>query len=260
MLIKKKKKNSRNNPPDYGTGSLTGKETAEYTAVYLFLEMTVSFLFFDHWIPAIVFLAGLPLFLANRKKNLAQKRKREMRVQFLTGMQLMANAMQAGYAVENAFREAADQLRKVYAPEDFIIREFCWMLARISVNVPVEQLLLDLGERSHVEDIRNFSEVFETARKTGGDLIAIIKNTNSLIAQKEETSADIETTLAGKRMEQNLMSVIPLLILAYVRLSSPGFLDPMYHTLAGRGIMCGCLACYGAAYVWGRKIMEILVE
>ena len=257
---RKKRRHREVRREDYGRYTLRGTELALNMLAYLLLEGAVGFLFFNHMAAAFLLLAGLPLFLKNREKMLLEKRRRSMRAEFLTGMQLTANALQAGYAIENAFREAYAQLGKVYAPDAFIMREFGRINSQCRLNVPIESVLLDLGERSGVEDIRQFAEVFETARKTGGDLIAITRNTVSLIAQKEETTAEIETALAGKRMEQNLMSVIPLLILAYIRLSSPGFLDPIYQTLAGRAVMCACLACYAAAYLWGRSIMRILVE
>lgn len=46
---------------------------------------------------------------------------------------------------------------------------------------------------------------------------------------------EIETCLSGKVMEQNIMSLVPVLILAYVKISSPEFLDGMYGNLTGTG-------------------------
>ena len=182
-----------------------------------------------------------------------------MQKEFLTGMQLVSTSLQAGYAVENAFKEALQELGKIYEPDAFIIREFQYIVAQVSLNRTVEALLLDLGQRSHVEDIRNFAEVFYTAKRTGGDLMAIIQNTVSSIWQKQETRAEIETSLSGKRMEQSMMSVIPLFILGYTQLSSPGFLDVLYHNLTGVAIMSLCFGIYLTAYCWGRKIMDIRV-
>ena len=65
--------------------------------------------------------------------------------------------------------------------------------------------------------------------------------------------------LSGKRMEQRLMSLIPLCILGYVGITSPGFFDGMYHTVTGVVIMTLLLLVYAAAYVWGERIMNIQV-
>ena len=182
-----------------------------------------------------------------------------MQQQFLTGMQLVHTSLQAGYAIENAFKEALKELQKVYEENTFIVREFQYIVNQIGLNRTVESLLMELGQRSHVEDIRNFAEIFYTAKRTGGDLMVIIQNTLSCIWQKQETGREIETLLSGKQMEQTMMSVIPLFILAYVDLTSPGFLDAMYHNVTGAVIMALCLCVYLLAYFWGRKIMHIRI-
>ena len=65
--------------------------------------------------------------------------------------------------------------------------------------------------------------------------------------------------LEAKKMEQNMMSIIPCLILFYVQTVSPGFLDGMYHNPTGIAIMTAALAVYAGAVFWGRKIVDIEV-
>ena len=188
-----------------------------------------------------------------------EKRKIRLQNQFLTGMQLVCTSLQAGYAVENAFREALPELEKIYDQDAFILQEFYFLVKQIGLNRTVEALLMDLGNRSGVEDIRNFAEVFSTAKRTGGDLIAITRNTVSSIQQKQETQQEIETSLSGKVMERNMMSAIPLFMIGYVEMTSPGFLDAMYHNAAGITVMSVCLLIYGIAFLWGRKVTDIQV-
>ncbi len=179
--------------------------------------------------------------------------------QFLDGIQMTAASLQAGYSIENAVKEAEKELGKVYREDSFIRREFQILAGQTDMGRSMEELFWDLGNRSGVEDIQSFGEVFATARRTGGDLLGIIKNTCSCIRQKQETLLEIETCLAGKVMEQNIMSAVPLLILGYIRLTSPEFLEGMYGNAAGTAVMTVCLLVYAAAYLWGRSIVEIEV-
>ena len=87
----------------------------------------------------------------------------------------------------------------------------------------------------------------------------MIRNTVFCIRQKQETLQEIETSLAGKVMEQNVMSMIPLLILAYVKFTSSEFLSVMYGNLTGVTIMVLCFLVYVLAYFWGRKIVRVEV-
>ena len=58
---------------------------------------------------------------------------------------------------------------------------------------------------------------------------------------------------------QFLKFVIPLMILFYIRLTSPEFVLPLYHTPAGIIIMTVSLAVYAGAYLWGTKIIQISI-
>lgn len=244
---------------DYRIYRYSRRELIGNAAVYLALDGIISYLFFRSWIAFFLLFPGILFFLRDRKKQMLEKRKIRLQNQFLTGMQLVCTSLQAGYAVENAFREALPELEKIYDQDAFILQEFYFLVKQIGLNRTVEALLMDLGNRSGVEDIRNFAEVFSTAKRTGGDLIAITRNTVSSIQQKQETQQEIETSLSGKVMERNMMSAIPLFMIGYVEMTSPGFLDAMYHNAAGITVMSVCLLIYGIAFLWGRKVTDIQV-
>ncbi|MCD7716744.1 MAG: pilus assembly protein TadB [Lachnospiraceae bacterium] len=244
---------------EYSVYRFSTKERLQYLGVYALLDGCISSLFFHSPIAFVLLLPGAVLFFREQQKRLLEKRKKEVTRQFLDGIQLMLASLQAGYSSENALREAKKELCKIYTSEALIVREFEWMDAQLGMSRNLEELMLDFGRRSGIPDIVSFAEVFLTAKRTGGDLIAIIQNTVSCIRQKQETLQEIETCLAGKAMEQNIMSVIPVLILAYIRLSSPGFLDVMYETAAGAAVMVICFGVYLLAYLWGQSIVRIEV-
>ena len=252
-------KGMRGRMPDYAEYQMSFAEKTRICAEYFLLDTAVSLLFYRSWAAFCLFLPGLGIYWKERKKMLRQKQITRMRREFLDGMQFAGTALQSGYAMENAFSQALEELLKIYDSNSFIVREFRYIKIQVRMNVPLEDLLESLGKRSHIDDIRNFSDVFLTARKTGGDMISIVRNTIADMRQKEETRQEIETVLSGKMMEQHIMSVIPLAILGYVTLTGPSFLDGMYHTPAGILIMSVCLIVYLLAFIWGRKIMQIEV-
>ncbi len=245
------------NPPDYGTYQFSRRELAGNILIFMLLDGVIAFLFYRSVIAFLILLPAVVPFLKARRKDLGDRRSKEILAQFTTGMQLVNASLQAGYAIENSFREAISELRKIYPDGSFIIYEFRYIISQTGLNVPIETLLLDLGRRSHIEDIRNFAEVFQTAKRTGGDMIAIIRNAVSSIQMKKETREAIEANLSGKASEQKIMSAAPILLIAYTSISSPGFLDVCYHNTLGITIMTASLAVYAAAFLWGRKIMQI---
>ena len=240
------------------------------------LILLLGWLFYDSLVSVIVLFPGMLWMLREQKRTWRRRRKREMQRQFLDAIQMMAASLQSGYSVENAVRASAKELEKLYPSARVlrmdndttsgkeghykILKAFGENMAlQLDRNQSVESLLQDLGERSQVEDLQSFAEVFLTVKRTGGDLLHVIRNTVSCIRQKQETVAEIETVLTGKMTEQKVMSLMPLLILLYVRLTSPEFLSGMYGNLTGRAVMTVCLLIYAVAYLWGKKIVGIEV-
>lgn len=244
---------------DYSVYRLCRKEVIKYTVVYLMMDAVISYLFFESYIAFVLLLSGLGCFLHERRKTLQKIRAERIKRQFLDGIQMMLASLQAGYSAENALQESVRELVKVYEPDEIIVREFRLISARLSMSRNLEELFLDFGRRSAVEDIISFAEVLVTTKRSGGDLLAVIRNTVSCIRQKQETLQEIETSLSGKVMEQNIMSMIPVLILAYIKLSSPEFLEIMYGNVTGISVMTICFLVYAAAYFWGRRIVRIEV-
>lgn len=127
-------------------------------------------------------------------------------------------------------------------------------------NVPLEQLLEDFAERSRIEDVEQFAGIFSYAKRSGGDFTAIMGNTVRQMADRMELQETIETALTARKMEQKVMNVIPLFILAFVNVTSGSFLEALYGNVAGVLIMTGCLILYGLAYLWSEKIVRRIGE
>ena len=84
----------------------------------------------------------------------------------------------------------------------------------------------------------------------------IIKSVTDDIVLKETTRDEITASVTEKRMEQRIMSVIPIFIILYITVTTPGFLDVMYASVLGKLIMTGCIAAYVMAYLWGKRIIQ----
>lgn len=244
---------------DYQVYRFSKKELLLNFLAFLGCSGVVSYLFYRSWAAFAILTLLFPFFLKMRRESCKRKRQQELAGQFLNGMQSVSVALTAGYSVETAFEEALKELENMYAEGAMILEEFRYIVVQLNMNRNLEELLGGLAQRSGIEDIRDFADIFSAAKRTGGNLIAIIRNTILCVSQKEETRMEIQTCLSAKRLEQNIMSLVPCLILLYVQVMSPGFLDVMYHNAAGIMVMSICLLLYGGAWYWGRKIVSIEV-
>ena len=140
-----------------------------------------------------------------------------------------------------------------------MIQELKGIQKHLKMNENLEDLFLELGERSGVDDIKNFAEVYKTAKRTGGDVMKIMQRTSRTIADKIEIKREIRTLVTAKQFEGKIMNVIPFGIILYLWTGSPGFLDPLYHNLPGCVLMTVLLGIYCAACILSEKIMDISI-
>ena len=224
----------------------------------LLLCMT-AYLFYDTWIAALALVPSLYVYLLYWKARQCRKKEQEFREQFRVSIQTMASALNVGYSVENAVRETARDLKPLFRKDSRIRKEFERMIHQLDMNQPVEQVMNDLAARVSQEDVENFVTVFAAAKRTGGDSIAILKSAVRDISDKIEAEKEIQTLLASKKLEFQVMCIIPFGILFYMRMAFPDFMKVLYGNLGGAALMTGCLLIYAAAYRMGEKLVDIEV-
>ncbi len=195
----------------------------------------------------------------NMEKDCIYKKKTEFLTQFKEMIQSMASALNTGYSVENAVKETQKELQLLYAKDSIICREMAIIVRQLRVQIPMEQILEEFAERVRMEDVKNFSAVFSAAKRSGGDMIAIIQNTVEQMSGRIEVKREIDTLLAAKRYEFKVMSAIPYIIIAYMSLSFPEFMSSLYGNVIGIGVMTICLVIYMGACALGAKLVDIEV-
>lgn len=219
----------------------------------------VSWLFYRSIYAMVLFVPAVVLVKKEMERLLLEKQNSRILFQFKDMLQMMAAALKAGFSIENAFRETEAEFRRLYGAQAIMSKELSGMNRKIAMNVPVELLLEDLAERTGVEEISSFSQVFGFAKRSGGDVIKIFQDSAEKIKEKAEAVREIELVTAAKRMEQKIMAAVPFGILLYLGIGMPEYLAPLYGNAAGILIMSVCLGAYLAACQIARKIVNIRV-
>lgn len=244
---------------DYEIYELSKKEWLLYGGQGVLYLAVLSFVFYRSIFVFLMFLpVGVcyPLFI---KKDLKKKRMEQLNLQFKDAILSVAASLRAGYSLENAFAVSLDEVNRMHGEDSMISKEIRLLLQKTRMNLTFEEALENFAVRSGLEDVKSFADVFLAARRSGGGLMKIIARTAEIIGEKIRVQEDIITATASKRMEQKVMSAIPVLIVFYMELTSPGFFDILYTTAAGRIIMTVCLVVYLGAFYMARMFMEISV-
>lgn len=245
--------------PDYSSYHFKRRERIFYFGQSLLIVAAFSYFFYRSWVAFLLLSPLLFWLMGNRKKELARKRRQELGEQFKDLILSVAANQKAGYSVENAFREAYKDMRLLYGEESMVCEEIRHIVLGLDNNVVLENMLYDLGMRSHHADLMQFAEVFWIAKRSGGNMTDILQKTAQVIEQKQETDKEIQVMLSARRMEQKIMNLVPFLIISYISMTSTGFFDILYHNAVGIAIMTVCLVVYVAAYRLSEKIVDIEV-
>ncbi len=232
-------------------------------ACWLILGLSVAAvlakLFFDSFLWIIFTIFSVPLVLIELYKAFLRKRDRETKKEFKDALLSIVFSLNAGLSIENAFVEALHEMGRLYGKYSNIYIQFSVIVRKLKRNITVEEAFDQYARGTGLDDIIYFSEVFTYAKRSGGNLMAIIRETANLISEKLELEDQILTKISGKKAEQMIMSLMPAAMIAYLRLSSDHFLDCLYGNLLGNLLMMLALLFYAFAFWLGNRIVDIRV-
>lgn len=244
---------------DYGVYKFTSGELALHMMFGCVFFWAMGMIFFQNIYLAIA-SCGLTFFYIKERRAAEVNRVRaRLLEQFREAMYVLVSALSAGRSVEQAFIQSYKDLLLVCNPSDDIALEWALIGQKLGMNIPVETALSDFAKRSGLEDIENFSSIFLLAKRSGGNLVEIVKETSRVINEKIEIKREIEVLIVQKKFEQKILSYIIPGMICFFSIASPEFLEPLYTTLAGRGIMVLALVMYLLSGVIGRRIVDIEV-
>ena len=221
------------------------------------IVVLLAVLFYDSLIAVLFLLPVGALLVRKDLVHAREDRMMELKKAFRECLLSVSAGLSAGYSPENAFRRAGAELSMLYDAQSDMMQELQGFERRLGTNENLEVILSEFAQRSGMEEARSFSEVFMYAKRSGGNLNRILASAAEQIGDKIEVEREIMTVTAAKRLEQQILNVIPIGICAYLKIASPGYLDVLYRNPAGIAIMTVCLGVYVAAYLISERIVAI---
>lgn len=261
---------------NYKVYKMSANEKALYFILAFVIGAAVAYLFYggigkddygkattvtyvcDIVIMTLVGLVAGRLFMPIRKDQIIVARKKKLRTQFIDLLDSLASSISSGKNVPNAFVAAREDLLVQYQPDSYIVQEVDNIISGIQNNIDVGSMLINFGERSGIQDIRTFGRVFETAYSKGANLKDVVRNSHLILSNKCEIEAEIETKVASNKNEQNIMIIMPIVLILMIKMAGSDFAE---NFTTATGIICTtiAIAAFVGAYFLGRKILKIEV-
>lgn len=248
------------NAVDYSIYLMNYQEKAKYICLASGALFVIGLVFYSNLIIALVMACGGLFYPKYKAVDLRKKRQIELGLQFKDALYLISSSLSVGKSLEGAFAAALSDLQILYCDDNaYIIRELKYICHKNQLNLALEDSLQDFANRSGLEDIKNFATVVQICKRTGGNLVQVIKNTSNIISEKIEIGQEIELLLTKQKYEQKILNVMPVVFVALIKFGGSGYMDSLYSSGRGYLLMSLALLIIAVSVVISRKIFDIRV-
>ena len=242
---------------DYNIYEPSKRERVLWFVIGMIASGLVLYIFYENIILSLVAgaICGI-LFIPLRRKQVCEKRRERLLTQFRGLMDALSTSIGAGKNMYEAFSAASDDLALQFDEDADIVNEVKIIQTGLQYNLQIEDLLLNFAQRSGLDDVKNFANVFATCYRKGGNMKDVIRNTATIIGDKIEIEMELETLVSGQKNEQNIMLVLPIVFVFILKNMGGGMVD--LSTPMGLVSVTVALIIFILAYFISGKILSTL--
>lgn len=244
---------------DYRVYRLKAGEKIGIAITYMVVTAAIAVLFYDNAAVCVVGVPGLLAMFRMVSRSKCIRMQKKLNMEFKEMLLSLAANMAAGYSMEKAFVPVYQEMEGLYQGRSYIQGEIKMIIAGLEMNTDMKILLKNFAERSGLDDVMEFAKVSAVAGRSGGNLIKMMKKMVQTIEERLEVEDEIDTMVTAKQMEYNIMSAMPFVIVLYMRVCNPGYMNALYGNVFGIAAMSVCLIVIFLMVAWGRKIINIRV-
>ena len=190
------------------------------------------------------------------KKRCLEKRNIKLKNQFRDMLESLSTSLSTGSNVQKSFEAALVDLQMQYGDSEYIVCELQEIINGMNQNINIEVMLSDFGKRSGNEDIVSFADVFEVCYRKGGNLNSVLQRTHSVMSSKMAVADEIETKLTSNKMQHNIMSIMPIVVVAMLRFTNESF-NANFATPTGVLVNTIAIGIFVGSYIYGNKIVDV---
>jgi tight adherence protein B len=245
---------------DYNFYHMNIREKGFYIFIAVIAISLIAYIFYHSVLISILLCPIGFLYPKIKSREIIEKQKYELNLQFKEMLYSLSSSLNAGKSPEMSFREVLSDLSVTYVdPQTDILLEVAIIVRKLEMNETIEDALTDFAERSHLEDVKNFTEVFKTCKRTGGNIIEIIKNTSNIINDKIAIKEEINIILSERKLEQRILNLLPIFMVLLLTFTVPEYINSVFTETIGRVAITCAIALLVVAYIISGKIIKIVV-
>lgn len=129
----------------------------------------------------------------------------------------------------------------------------------ISLGVQDETFFEMLVTFFPIPEAHLYARMIKLSKKTGASATSITNSVIEKLYMKFKVNTEIAMILYQKKLEQTILCLAPMLIILFIKSSSPGYMDILYETTLGRIVMTAAFALILIMKVISEKLVRFEV-
>ena len=191
--------------------------------------------------------AFAPLWYVNKKRS---KRIDALEAQLPDALDFLARSMRAGHAFAISLEMVGEEIHEPLG------QEFRGLFNEQNLGASLDRSLSNFAKRVPITDVRFFNSAVLLQRQTGGNLSEILNRLSHIIRERFRLKGQVKAVSAHGRLTATILTVLPLATLGGLLVTSPSYLDPMFHTPIGRKL----LMAGGVAQIIGNMVIRKIIK
>lgn len=213
--------------------------------------LVVRLLWGTPWGAAV--LAGLafglfmPIFMVRRQRK---KRFQNFATRFPAALSMLQSSLHAGHSLNYALEVATEEL------PDPVSTEFKQVLEEMRLGLSAREALTNLYTRIPIEELRFFMIAVVLTREVGGNLSEVLGTLGNTLRDRMKLRQQCRALSAQGRAAALMLFMLPPGVAFLANIVSPGFIEPLYATPAGRLCALTAFAFQAAGVIAVRKVVN----
>lgn len=199
-------------------------------------------------VPAAAIGALIPFLVLRHKQR---SRLRRFEAALPDAIDMLVNAMKAGYSFQAAMKFIGDEMP---AP---LGAEFARVYDEQRLGLEVRDALVNLQNRIPTLNTKMFVTALLLQRETGGNLAEIMGNLSSLMRERVTLTGQIDTLTAEPRLSAVVLALMPPLLFLVLSSLNRDYLETLWLTGVGRVMIAYGMLSTVVGYLLLRRIGNI---
>lgn len=169
-------------------------------------------------------------------RTLKKRRAETFRAQFNGVLSILSSSLRAGSSLEQALQRAAED-----APSP--ARDELWRAVQtMKLGLPPEDAVLELKKRIDCPEVDVFVVATQILSRTGGNIAEIYDLIGQMVLERKAFRQALRAYTSQGRLSATVVSVLPILVTAFLYLQNPAYFRPLTKSALGRVLL---VVCYG---------------